>query len=66
MSFLVCVVKSGFLFMKKISKCLYCKRIVANKDFLTKNGCIYCDSVYNRKMKENEEKEKCGINLEHK
>jgi len=27
-------------------KCKKCKRSIPNKKYLTKNGCIWCDSKY--------------------
>ena len=33
-------------------KCKYCKRLLPNKSFITKNGCIWCDWTYYRTQKE--------------
>jgi hypothetical protein len=33
-------------------ECLKCFRILPNENMFTKNGCIWCDSIYARKKKE--------------
>ena len=32
--------------------CKKCKRILPNKEHLTKNGCLWCDEKYWRKLNE--------------
>jgi hypothetical protein len=32
--------------IKKELICKYCGRKLPNKDFITKNGCIWCDMKY--------------------
>ena len=47
--------KYGIIKEEKEMKCERCNRELSNKDLLTKDGCKWCDTEYQRKIK-NEKK----------